>query len=116
MRRFAPLVPIVLALSLLFVPQGADAPRSAAADDAKADKPDKVTVFKNATIYTATDDRPIERGYLVVKNGKILAVGGPEEKINLEVKPEEIDLKGAVIIPGLVDTHSHVGVWSRPHV
>ena len=120
MCRFAPLVPIVIAMSLPFVPtqrdtRGADAPRSPK-DEAKADA-DKVTIFRNATIYTATADKPIEGGYMVVKDGKIAAVvpagiALPDLKDDAEV----IDLKGAVIIPGLVDTHSHVGVWSRPGV
>ncbi|MFM8273622.1 MAG: amidohydrolase family protein, partial [Gemmata sp.] len=47
-------------------------------------------------------------------DGKIIAVG-PRPQLpdgDLEV----IDLKGATIIPGLVDTHSHVGVLTRPGV
>jgi imidazolonepropionase-like amidohydrolase len=81
-----------------------------------ADPPARV--FKNATIYTAVADAPIANGILVVANGKVSAVidaAGPYN-LRLPAGAEEIDLKGAVIIPGLVDTHSHIGVYGKPGV
>jgi imidazolonepropionase-like amidohydrolase len=59
---------------------------------------------------------PIDDGVLVVHKGKIVAVGPrntttlPEGNVKLHA------LNGLTIIPGLVDTHSHIGIWPRPHV
>ncbi len=116
MRRFAPLVPIVIAMSLPLVPLAASRGAPQEKDKPPADPlitfPDKLVIFRNATIYTAAAHGPLEKAALAVKGGKIVAVG---EVLDIP-GAEEIDLKGAVIIPGLVDTHSHVGVWSRPGV
>jgi len=67
------------------------------------------TVFLNAKIYPISGE-PIESGYLLVHSGKIVEVGsmkdfppGKEEDIIV------FDVKGKVIMPGLVDTHSHIG-------
>ena len=61
--------------------------------------------YTGAYIYTINGD-PIENGTLIVKNGKILAVGN-----NLKIPSNAVvkDVKGKVIMPGLVDTHSHLG-------
>ena len=62
--------------------------------------------FKGALIYTATG-APIQNGVLVVQNGKILSIGNASTTIpsNAEV----IDMTGKVMMPGIVDTHSHLG-------
>src|SRR5262245_5743343 len=81
-----------------------------------ADPPARV--FRNATIYTAAAYEPISDGILVVINGKISVVAsakGPNS-IGLPEEAETIDLKGAVVIPGLVDTHSHIGIFGKPGV
>lgn len=49
----------------------------------------------------------IESGVLVVQHGKILAVGGPGTAIPADAVRH--DAKGKVIMPGLVDSHSHIG-------
>jgi imidazolonepropionase-like amidohydrolase len=49
----------------------------------------------------------IASGVLVVQGGRILAVGGPDTAIPADAVRH--DLKGKVILPGLVDTHSHIG-------
>jgi imidazolonepropionase-like amidohydrolase len=114
MRRFAPLVPIVIALLVPFVPsRGAD---SLAPPGAKVQDAEKTTILRNATIYTAAADKPIASGFLIVSGGKIRDLGTGEVNVKQYPGAEVIDLKGAVVIPGLVDTHSHVGVYSRPGV
>ena len=64
-------------------------------------------VFRGARIIPIAG-APIENGVLVVQNGKITAVGAAgavREPANAVVH----DVAGKVIMPGLVDTHSHIG-------
>jgi imidazolonepropionase-like amidohydrolase len=52
--------------------------------------------------------QPIENGFLLIQNGKIIEVGSAIEKT---FTPDTIivDVKGEVIMPGLIDSHSHIG-------
>jgi imidazolonepropionase-like amidohydrolase len=75
---------------------------------------DRPIVFKGAKIHTAAGPA-IDRGVLVVHRDKIVAVG-PLGKVAIPKDAEVRDVSGLVIIPGLVDTHSHVGIFPRPQV
>lgn len=48
----------------------------------------------------------IERGTLVVQHGKIVAVGA---QVAIPAGAEVVDAQGKTLMPGLVDTHSHIG-------
>ncbi len=50
----------------------------------------------------------IDSGVLVVQGGKIQAVG-PAASVAIPANAERIDVTGKVIMPGLVDTHIHIG-------
>ncbi len=63
--------------------------------------------YRGATIYPIAGD-PIENGVLVVQGGKILAVG-KDGSVQVPQGATTIDAKGKVILPGLVDSHSHIG-------
>ena len=52
---------------------------------------------------------PIEDGVLVVKAGKILAVG-PRTSVSIPTDAEQRNIAGKVVMPGLIDTHSHIGL------
>ena len=64
-------------------------------------------VFRGAEILPVSGD-PIQNGVLVVKNGKIESVGS-EGSVSVPSGAIEIDASGKVIMPGLVDPHSHIG-------
>ena len=68
--------------------------------------------FKVGHLHTAAGP-VIENGVLVIQNGKITAVGKEGE---VEIPAGATLLAVPVVIPGLVDSHSHLGVASRPHV
>lgn len=62
--------------------------------------------FRGATILPISR-APIANGVLVVQGGRIIAVGGPETAIPAGAVVH--DATGKIIMPGLVDTHSHIG-------
>ncbi len=62
--------------------------------------------FKGALIYTSNGDS-IPNGVLLIQNGKILSVGNAQTPVPSSA--QIIDVTGKVIIPGIVDTHSHLG-------
>jgi imidazolonepropionase-like amidohydrolase len=68
---------------------------------------EKPIAFLNARIIPIVG-QPIEQGILLVQNGKITAVGDART-VRLASNVQIIDLKGKVIMPGLIDTHSHIG-------
>ena len=73
--------------------------------DARAQ--DRATAFVGAHVIPV-DGPEIENGTLVVQDGKIISVGG-QGVARIPDRAEIIDARGMVIMPGLVDTHSHVG-------
>jgi imidazolonepropionase-like amidohydrolase len=68
---------------------------------------DQPHVFRNATLYPISD-APIDAGVMVVQGGTIQAVG-PTGAVDVPADAVEHDLEGKVVMPGLVDTHSHIG-------
>ena len=56
---------------------------------------------------------PIEHGVLVVANGKIVAVG-EEGKIKIPRGATVEDATGKIVMPGIVDSHSHIGIIANP--
>jgi len=54
------------------------------------------------------DGPEIKNGTLVIENGRIVAVGAANQ-VTIPRGAERHDVKGMVIMPGLVDTHSHIG-------
>lgn len=65
----------------------------------------KPIAFTGATIYPVSSP-PIQNGTLVIQNGKILSVGS---MVTIPSDATRIDVKGKIIVPGFVDTHSHIG-------
>lgn len=67
---------------------------------------EKPVAFKGALIYTVAG-APIANGVLLVQNGKIISVGAAGTTI--PANATVVDATGKVIMPGLVDSHSHLG-------
>jgi len=64
-------------------------------------------VLKGAKIITISGE-PIKDAVMIIQNGKIQSLGSLGE-IEIPSDAEIIDASGKVIMPGLVDTHSHIG-------
>lgn len=66
------------------------------------------TVFRNATLFSAMDERTIEAGALHVQGDTIL-YAGPEAGLEaLPAGTEIVDAAGAFIMPGMTETHAHL--------
>lgn len=63
--------------------------------------------FRGAQIIPI-EGAPIAQGVLVVQGGKIVAVG-PVDSTPIPAGAEVREVAGKVLMPGLVDSHSHIG-------
>ena len=63
--------------------------------------------FTGATIITVSGPA-ITDGVLVVHRGRIVAVGA-RTSVRIPSDAQRVDASGKVIMPGLVDSHSHIG-------
>lgn len=65
-------------------------------------------IWYNGSILTMNDAQPSAQA-IAVTQGKIIAVGNQQEVMKLKNKKTRLtDLKGATLLPGFVDPHSHV--------
>jgi imidazolonepropionase-like amidohydrolase len=70
------------------------------------------TLIRDATILTGTGDE-IAGGAILMEDGKIVAVG-PD--VGVPAGASVIDAKGKFVTPGIIDIHSHLGVYPAPAV
>ena len=63
-----------------------------------------------AKIYTMQTD-PLIQGTLLIDAGKIVAVG---DQLPIPADCEVFDVTGKVVTPGLIDAHTHLGVYAEP--
>ena len=75
--------------------------------------PGAVTVIRHATIFDGEGGR-IEDGTVVLADGVIEAVGGPETPSPSGAY--EMDGRGKFVTPGIIDVHSHLGDYPSPGV
>jgi imidazolonepropionase-like amidohydrolase len=74
---------------------------------ARADSTKKETLLiKNVTLWTNESQGIIQKGNIVITNGKITAIG---ENVTA-VGAREIDGTGKHLTPGIIDEHSHIAI------
>ena len=71
-------------------------------------------VLFNGKIVTVDDAFSIRQA-IVIKDGRIAAVGGNELR-NQYTAARTIDLRGRMVMPGFHDTHIHLGGHSRRYI
>jgi imidazolonepropionase-like amidohydrolase len=67
-------------------------------------------LIRNGTIMTATG-LEIAGGSILMKDGRIVAVG---TKLEAPAGAITVDASGKYVTPGLIDDHSHLGVYAAP--
>jgi len=79
-------------------------------------EPGRPTLIVNATLLTAGEETPrIEHGWIRLRDGLIASMG-PSPAPKAETGERVVDGQGKFVTPGLIDTHSHLGVYARPGV
>jgi len=104
--KFKTSSPLLLLLLLLLLLAG-----SAGAGSAASEKGDgRSLLIKAKRIYTATQG-VLTDSMILIENGKIAKIG---PRLAVPGRPRMIEAE--VVIPGLIDSHTHLGVYSVPTI
>jgi len=107
-------------LAAVAVPCAVRAQAAARADSSSVGRPQYPSTYArhsyppvaitNATIMTAAG-REIAHGTILLRDGRIVAVG-----TDVQVPPDalRVDGTGKYVTPGIIDPHSHLGVYAAP--
>jgi Imidazolonepropionase and related amidohydrolases len=68
---------------------------------------DEILVLENGRILDVENERFIERGVIIVRD-KLISDIGSRGEVEIPKNVETIDLKGNVVLPGLIDAHIHL--------
>lgn len=66
-------------------------------------------LYYNGVIFTGENENIVKNGYLLVENGLIGAIGTGNPIDGVAEINEKINLKGNWVLPGLINTHGHIG-------
>ena len=69
-------------------------------------------LIRNATVLTGTGVR-LERTDVLLRDGRIAAVG---TALDAPADARQVDAQGKWVTPGIIDVHSHLGVYPSPGV
>ncbi|MFT4055103.1 MAG: amidohydrolase [Novosphingobium sp.] len=75
--------------------------------------PGRPTALVGATVYDGRGGR-IDNGTVLFENGKVVAVGGTG--LAIPEGYDRVDGSGKFVTPGVIDIHSHLGVYPSPSV
>jgi imidazolonepropionase-like amidohydrolase len=73
-----------------------------------AQSPGGVKAFTGARVIDGTDRAPIDNATILVRDGRIVAVG-PPAGVTVPAGAVRVSLAGKHVMPGLVNAHGHVG-------
>jgi len=113
----------LLAIGAAGCAPGATAPPASAPDPAATAERDayastyvaptsEPTLIRGGTVLTATGE-VIPNGQVLIVDGRIAAVGAT---VDAPAGVRTVDASGRYVTPGLIDTHSHLGVYASPGV
>jgi imidazolonepropionase-like amidohydrolase len=81
-----------LILSLLFI-------------TTQAQQPDQYVLLQPSRVF---DGEKMQEGWWVLIKNDIIEAAGPSSSITIPANAQRIDLKGATLLPGLIEGHSHL--------
>ncbi len=104
-------IPLSVLIVLAACEQGADGDGSAPYASRYKALPSEATILRGATVLTGTGER-LDNADVIMDGGKIIAVGPGLDAGSMTV----VDASGMWITPGVIDVHSHLGVYASPRV